>query len=178
MVHSWVHCSRSYIRVSEGRIVIWLTCFGKGTLLSYSHILHYTAKVNEILGNIPSSTQIAYPLVDWVVLAAMKPLFEVEYPHSCAGVDVVVVEHTINCYVLPRTHHHFLGDVAHRCKHTRRHTHTPIFLYKSGGKDKKNTSIIGWTNAWKERKLLRDIENFSHHLVWSELRVNHPLTGS
>lgn len=44
----------------------------------------------------------------------MKPLFEVECPHGRAGVDAVVVEHTINCYVLPRSHHHFLRDVAHR----------------------------------------------------------------
>lgn len=58
----------------------------------------------------------SYPLVDRVVLAVMKPLFEVEYPHGCAGVDVVVIEHTINCYVLPGSHHHFLRNVAYGWK--------------------------------------------------------------
>lgn len=69
----------------------------------------------------------SYPLVDWVVLAAMKPLLEVEHPHGRAGVDVVVVEHTIHCYILPRSCHHFLWDVTHRCAHT----HTKVFLYKA-----------------------------------------------
>lgn len=62
----------------------------------------------------PERRVFSYPLVDWVVLAAMKRLLEVEHPHGRAGIDAVVVEYTINCYVLPRSGHHFLRDVAHR----------------------------------------------------------------
>lgn len=61
----------------------------------------------------------AYPLVDQVVLAVVELLVKVEDPQGRAGVEVVVVEHAVNCHVLPRTYHHFLRDVAHLCKHTR-----------------------------------------------------------
>lgn len=60
----------------------------------------------------------AYPLVDRVVLAVVELLVEVEDPQGRAGVEVVVVKHTVNCDVLPRTYHHFFRDVAHLCKHT------------------------------------------------------------
>lgn len=60
----------------------------------------------------------AYPLVDGVVLAVIKLLVKVEDPQGCAGVEVVVIEDAVNCYVLPRSHHHFLRDVAHLCQHT------------------------------------------------------------
>lgn len=53
-----------------------------------------------------------------MVLAAIERLLEVEHPHGRAGIDVVVVEHAIHCHVLPRSHHHLLRDVAHRCTHT------------------------------------------------------------
>lgn len=62
----------------------------------------------------------SYPLVDWVVQGGWRQRLEVELPHGHAGIHSVVVEYTVYCYVLPRSSHHFLGDVAHRCTQERR----------------------------------------------------------
>lgn len=120
----------------------------------------------------------------------MKPLFEVEYPHGRAGVDVAVVEHTINCHVLPWTHHHFLRDVAHRCKHT--NTHTTIIYTKQEvriktiwQKNPKDTLSVEQTPdsfsfMQSSPCSLQKKENFWGKLkTWSvsELRVNHPPTS-
>lgn len=98
--------------------MIWLTCIWEGKVLV--HRQKYR-KVFELFGEIhPRNLKrvVADPLVDRVVLAAMERLLEVEHPHGRAGVDVVVVEHAVHRHVLPRSHHHLLGDVAHRCAHT------------------------------------------------------------
>lgn len=112
-----MHCSRSYIRVSEGRTVIWLTWFFGVT--EKSDLLVLTTDLFQI----PNYTgtllhfSFAHPLVDRVVLAAGKRLLEVEHPDGRAGVDAAVVEHTIDRDVFPRSCHYLLGDVAHGCTH-------------------------------------------------------------
>lgn len=110
MVQPWVHCSRSYIRVPEGRNVIWLTWF-----LEMGNInVNCVVWLDDASWKKPGSRSGAYQLVDCVVLAAMD-LLEVEFPHGHAGVDVAVVEDAVNRDVLPRSHHHFLRNVAHGC---------------------------------------------------------------
>lgn len=74
---------------------------------------------------------VIYPLVDWVVLAVMKPIIPVEHPRGRAGVDAVVVEHAIHRHVLPRSRHHLHRDVAHHCTHT----NTSFFIYKAPSGD-------------------------------------------
>lgn len=57
----------------------------------------------------------SYQLVDWVVLAAIKLLLEVQHPEGRAGVDAVVVEHAVHGHVLSWSCDHPLRDVAHSC---------------------------------------------------------------
>lgn len=64
----------------------------------------------------------SYPLIDCVVLTRMNRLLEVEHPSGRAGVDAVVIEHTIYCNVLPWSCHHCVRDVAHSCTHRRKKT--------------------------------------------------------
>ncbi len=96
----------------------------------WSHLNRLHRKVFYLFGNISRDTQrvVAHPLVDGLVLAMVKPLLEVEHPRGRAGVDVVVVEHTIHCHVVPRSRHHFFRDVAHSWTHT--HTQAPDFVTK------------------------------------------------
>lgn len=84
-----------------------------------------------------------------MVLAVIKSMFKVKDPHGRAGVDVVVVENTVNCDVLSRPHDRFLRDVAHSCKQTMRTQRMNIFGTKSEcQKGKKKTKTFSWTKVW------------------------------
>lgn len=79
-------------------------------------------------------------------LAVIKSMFKVKDPHGRAGVDVVVVENTVNCNVLSRPHDRFLRDVAHSWKQTMRAQQINIFGKKQsecqkGKKTKQRPSV-------------------------------------
>ena len=108
---------------------------GKGKVRSINLSLHFLGNAGDAGGRVVVIVVlvlfVSYPFVYGVVLAVMERLLEVEHPFGLAGVDAVVVEHTINGYVLPRSRHHFLRDVAHRCTHREKESWYGFMFFKT-----------------------------------------------